>query len=587
MTELTLAGLTTGVAELLSRTNLLLQGRVLIATLDFDTATTPAGLAAGKFRLNAGSAAAATQVWCSTSDSVGADIAALLQSYDDSTSAVRGLLRLRSLDDGARFRVYRVVGPVTSDSGYVAVPVVHVAGGGGEFSAGERVAQDFSPAGDAGAGYAGTSTSPLTVALGALTITTQIGLAYQPGTRVRIARTSAPTTTWLEGVVTAYTPTSPNLAVLVDRVLGSGTWSDWTLSVAGQGALDAAAADAAAATAVAARDQTLIYRDAADAAADTAQAAASAADADRVAAEGASLAAGAARDQTLTYRDAAVSAAAAAAQDADDADAARVAAQAAASEADADRVAAEAAASAAVAAQGQALTHRDAAAASASAAAQDAADADAARVAAELARDQAQAIAGGDFLTPAANLADVQSASAARANLGLGSAAVQEATAFAPAAHAHAIADVTGLQTALDGKAAAAHTHAISDVTGLQAELTALAAAAGAAQSSATAAAAIGRATLRTAAFNVSPNGGIDAIDTSGGAITATLPANPAPGDVVRFADARRTWANNNVTVARNGRPINGAALDLILNVSGRLVTLIYRDDTYGWSVQV
>lgn len=48
---------------------------------------------------------------------------------------------------------------------------------------------------------------------------------------------------------------------------------------------------------------------------------------------------------------------------------------------------------------------------------------------------------------------------------------------FAPSAHGHAIADVTGLQTELDGKqdagsyAAASHSHAISDVTGLQTEL--------------------------------------------------------------------------------------------------------------------
>lgn len=39
------------------------------------------------------------------------------------------------------------------------------------------------------------------------------------------------------------------------------------------------------------------------------------------------------------------------------------------------------------------------------------------------------------------------------------------------AAHTHPISDVTGLQTALDGKAATAHTHAIADTTGLQAAL--------------------------------------------------------------------------------------------------------------------
>ena len=42
---------------------------------------------------------------------------------------------------------------------------------------------------------------------------------------------------------------------------------------------------------------------------------------------------------------------------------------------------------------------------------------------------------------------------------------------FAPSAHTHSIANVTGLQTALDGKAASSHTHSIADVTGLQTEL--------------------------------------------------------------------------------------------------------------------
>ena len=41
----------------------------------------------------------------------------------------------------------------------------------------------------------------------------------------------------------------------------------------------------------------------------------------------------------------------------------------------------------------------------------------------------------------------------------------------APTAHSHAIADVTSLQTTLDGKALSSHTHAIANVTGLQTAL--------------------------------------------------------------------------------------------------------------------
>lgn len=44
-------------------------------------------------------------------------------------------------------------------------------------------------------------------------------------------------------------------------------------------------------------------------------------------------------------------------------------------------------------------------------------------------------------------------------------------TTFPPSAHTHVVADTTGLQTALDGKAAASHTHVVADTTGLQTAL--------------------------------------------------------------------------------------------------------------------
>lgn len=44
-------------------------------------------------------------------------------------------------------------------------------------------------------------------------------------------------------------------------------------------------------------------------------------------------------------------------------------------------------------------------------------------------------------------------------------------TEFTPTSHSHGIADTTGLQSALDGKANTSHTHAVGDVTGLQSAL--------------------------------------------------------------------------------------------------------------------
>ena len=42
-------------------------------------------------------------------------------------------------------------------------------------------------------------------------------------------------------------------------------------------------------------------------------------------------------------------------------------------------------------------------------------------------------------------------------------------------------------------------------------------------------------------------------IDTSSGAVTATLPSSPSAGDIVGFNDYARTFATNNLTVGRNG----------------------------------
>lgn len=74
-------------------------------------------------------------------------------------------------------------------------------------------------------------------------------------------------------------------------------------------------------------------------------------------------------------------------------------------------------------------------------------------------------IAGGNVLQAANNLSDVASVTTARQNLGLGSAALQDASAFATSTHTHTIANITNLQTTLDGKAASTHTHVAADIS--------------------------------------------------------------------------------------------------------------------------
>lgn len=84
--------------------------------------------------------------------------------------------------------------------------------------------------GPTGAGYGGTSTTSLAIGTGSKVFTTQAGLAYTNGARVR-ASSAANTANWMEGVVT-YSGTT--LTMTSDKTGGSGTLADWNLNVAGQ-----------------------------------------------------------------------------------------------------------------------------------------------------------------------------------------------------------------------------------------------------------------------------------------------------------------------------------------------------------------
>jgi len=86
-------------------------------------------------------------------------------------------------------------------------------------------------AGPTGPGYQATSTSSLaTVATGSVSFTTQAGLAYSVGARIRA--TSRGTAEWMEGVVSAYSGTT--LTAAMDSRNGTGTHADWDINLAGQ-----------------------------------------------------------------------------------------------------------------------------------------------------------------------------------------------------------------------------------------------------------------------------------------------------------------------------------------------------------------
>lgn len=81
-------------------------------------------------------------------------------------------------------------------------------------------------------GTSATSTSSLTVGTGSKSLTVQTAKNFVVGQPVMIARTSAPSTTWMAGNITAYNSGTGALTVDVVWTYGSGTHTDWTISLA-------------------------------------------------------------------------------------------------------------------------------------------------------------------------------------------------------------------------------------------------------------------------------------------------------------------------------------------------------------------
>lgn len=71
--------------------------------------------------------------------------------------------------------------------------------------------------------------------------------------------------------------------------------------------------------------------------------------------------------------------------------------------------------------------------------------------------------------------------------------------------------------------------------------------------------------------------------DTRSGALTATLPASPSVGTVIIIGDYAGSANNNNITIARNGSPINLSSSNFIISLNNEIVTLQYIDATVGW----
>jgi hypothetical protein len=75
--------------------------------------------------------------------------------------------------------------------------------------------------------------------------------------------------------------------------------------------------------------------------------------------------------------------------------------------------------------------------------------------------------------------------------------------------------------------------------------------------------------------------------DTSSAAFTVTLPLNSSllVNDTIQFIDIGGSFATNNLTLGRNGSNMQGLAEDLVLDLNGATITLMYSGPTYGWII--
>ena len=91
------------------------------------TATDPT---AGRVKISSASLTAAASLYISETDADTRTVAALIAEWDNSTSDVRGEIRLFDPVTPANFVVYRIVGPIVDNGGWDTVPIEHVEHGG-------------------------------------------------------------------------------------------------------------------------------------------------------------------------------------------------------------------------------------------------------------------------------------------------------------------------------------------------------------------------------------------------------------------------------------------------------------------------
>lgn len=120
-------------------------------------------------------------------------------------------------------------GPIASYSGTtLSITMDRFVGSGSFASWNIAPVGDKGDSGATGPGYNATSTSSVAIGTGSKAFSIGTGYAFAAGQRARAARD---TSNYIEGLVASYT--GGTLTITADRAVGSGTYTSWTLGLAG------------------------------------------------------------------------------------------------------------------------------------------------------------------------------------------------------------------------------------------------------------------------------------------------------------------------------------------------------------------
>lgn len=136
--------------ELIERYQQLAIGRTIAPSFAYSTATADADPGAGSFRLNHATLASATAAYVDNLDAAGNTLSTWLDTFDDSTSTVRGHLLLQSVAASDTWALFTVSGPVVDGTGYRKLTLAHLAHGAGAWANAAKFTLNFFRTGDKG-----------------------------------------------------------------------------------------------------------------------------------------------------------------------------------------------------------------------------------------------------------------------------------------------------------------------------------------------------------------------------------------------------------------------------------------------------